>query len=92
MTTEEKQTRILFAGLTILLCAGIFLYSASLFDRNVEEISRIQSPVSFQERLDAIKDEKPVVEVEEVEPVVVAVDWKVYKNTKYGLEFRYPKE
>lgn len=92
MTTEQQQKKILFAGIAILVCAGIFLYSASLFDRNVAEISDLQPPISFQERLDSLKNEKPVEEVEKVEPVTVAADWKTYKNAKYGIEFRYPKD
>ncbi|MFA9262574.1 MAG: hypothetical protein ACEQSB_04445 [Undibacterium sp.] len=92
MTTEQTQKKILFAGLTILLCAGIFLYSASLFDRNVSDIAEIQTPASFQEQLEAVKNEKEKPVVAEVQPVKVTADWKTYKNAKYGLEFRYPKD
>lgn len=38
MDAEQKQKKILFAGLTILVLAGIFLYSASLLDRNTPVI------------------------------------------------------
>lgn len=38
METEQKQKKILFAGLTILVLAGIFLYSTSLLDRNTPVI------------------------------------------------------
>jgi|GEM_PF-6875308 len=38
MNTEQKQKKILFAGLTILVISGIFLYSASFLDRNTTAI------------------------------------------------------
>lgn len=38
METEQKQKKILFAGLTILVFAAIFLYSASLLERNTPYI------------------------------------------------------
>lgn len=41
MKTEQKQNKILFAGLTILVLAGIFLYSASFLDRNTPVIQTV---------------------------------------------------
>lgn len=38
METEQKQKKILFAGLTILVFAGIFLYAVSLLERNTPYI------------------------------------------------------
>ncbi len=98
MDTEQKQRRFLSAGLTILFLAAVFLYSASLFDRNVAEINEIESPVSvsndFQSGITKLTESiTPVVPTnKQAEPVVVADDWKTYKNAKYGLEFRYPKD
>lgn len=47
METEQKQKKILFAGLTILVLAGIFLYSASLLDRNTPVIQTTESVASM---------------------------------------------
>lgn len=44
MEAEQKQKKILFAGLTILVLAGIFLYSASLLDRNTPVIQSVDTP------------------------------------------------
>lgn len=44
METEQKQKKTLFAGLMILVLAGIFLYSASFLDRNTNVIQNIETP------------------------------------------------
>ncbi|TXH07345.1 MAG: hypothetical protein E6Q06_03070 [Candidatus Moraniibacteriota bacterium] len=41
MEAEQKQKKILFAGLTILVLAGVFLYSASLLDQNTPVIEPV---------------------------------------------------
>ncbi len=45
MNPEQKQKKILFAGLTLIVFAAIFLYSTSLLDRNVPVI---QAPETLQ--------------------------------------------
>lgn len=98
MDNEQKQRRFLYAALTLLFFAAIFLYSASLFDRSVAEVNRIESPVSVSGNLQSeiakiTESMVPVVPTKkQIEPVVVADDWKTYRNTKYGIEFRYPKD
>ncbi|TXH05368.1 MAG: hypothetical protein E6R05_02225 [Candidatus Moraniibacteriota bacterium] len=47
METEQKQKKILFAGLTILVLAGIFLYSASFLDRNTPYVNNSQPIASM---------------------------------------------
>jgi hypothetical protein len=43
METERKQKRILFAGLTILILAGIFLWLALSFERTAPKVDNSQS-------------------------------------------------
>ncbi|MFA9262572.1 MAG: hypothetical protein ACEQSB_04435 [Undibacterium sp.] len=44
METKQKQKRILFAGLTLLVLAGILLYVASFLDRNTTAIKNMETP------------------------------------------------
>lgn len=90
METEQKQKKILFAGLTLLVLAGIFLYSASLLDRNTPVIQTAEPQLLVPTEPEAVAPKSQGVK--EAEPVIVAADWKTYRNTIYGIEFRYPKE
>lgn len=80
METEQNQKKILFAGLTILVLAGIFLYSASFIDRNVSVIQTVEPAASILD-----------VASEEVVPIAKPIlSWANYWNREYGYEVMYP--
>ena len=58
METEQKQKKILFAGLTILVLAGVFLHSASLLDRNTPVIQTTE-PQSLAPTLPTSSADEP---------------------------------
>lgn len=83
METEQKQTKILFAGLTILVLAGIFLYSASLLDRNTPVIQSVDPqslmPTEVEPEVEAV-----------VEPARVStLDWKKVQFDACGGKDNY---
>lgn len=84
METERKQKKILFAGLTILVLAGIFLYSASLLDRNTPVIQTTE-PQSL-----ALTESEAVVPVADTEPPRVStLDWKKVQFDACGGKEKY---
>ncbi|MFZ1627210.1 MAG: hypothetical protein WAT81_05415 [Candidatus Moraniibacteriota bacterium] len=71
MEAEQQKKKILFSGLTILFCAGIFLYAASLFDRSASEIRPLESSASF------LSDIQPKLKEGVPEPARVStLDWE----------------
>lgn len=80
METEQKQKKILFAGLTILVLAGVFLYSTSLLDRNTPVIQTTEPAASML-------DDSPVEVTPTVKPIL---SWANYWNKEYGYEVMYP--
>lgn len=84
MDTEQKQRRFLYAGLTILFLAAIFLYSASLFDQNVTVINQIESPISF------FPDAQPEPAEESASPMKMStLDWKNIEFDACGGQTKY---
>ncbi len=94
METEQKQKKILFAGLTLLVLAGIFLYSASLLDRNTPVIQSVETTALMPTETEPIVPEpRKYVGVTD-EPV--NVDPSKYKSVRVSdgktkLTFSVPK-
>lgn len=81
MESEQKQKKILFAGLTILILSGIFLYSASFLDRNTPVIETLEMASSMpgEDSVEVAPTAKPIL------------SWANYWNKEYGFEVMYPK-
>lgn len=74
METEQKQKRILFAGLMVLALAGIFLWATSFIDRNVAVIQTTKP--------------QPIVPTE-VEPVDEAVTYRQVSVSDGKVKFTF---
>lgn len=83
MEAEQKQKKILFAGLTILVLAGVFLYSTSLLERNtpVIQTTEPQSLVPTEVKPEAAA----VVEAARVS----TLDWKKVQFDACGGKDKY---
>ena len=84
MDTEQKQKKVLFAGLTILVLAGILLYSVSIFDRQVAQITDTTPPEVLVQGL----KQQPIQGVSEPAKVS-SIDWAKVQLDACGGEAKY---
>lgn len=98
MTSEQKQKKVLFISLALLVLGGILLCAVAKFEHRPYSPGQSEQgaiPSTTSESLAApvvIREQPGMSPQEKAEPVVIGADWKTYKNAKYGIEFRYPKE
>lgn len=84
MESEQKQKKILFAGLTLLVLAGIFLYSASFLDRNTPIIQPVDPQSLVPTEPEAVA---PTIDAEP--PRVSTLDWKKAQFDACGGKEKY---
>ncbi len=94
MKKQNGFIKILFAVIFLIFITGVyFIYIYS--DYNAMVLPLPQLPLVNHDNSSSVADSYLMKELTREEYVSVEADvagWKIYKNDKYGFEFKYPKE